>query len=294
MLAYYPGCSLSASCSEYGTSCEAVMKKLKIDYKEVPDWNCCGASAAESYDENLSLAVSYRNLVMAEKVSQSLVVPCSACFNHLKMADYQFNKSEEKREWLLKNTALKYSGNVKVEHFAELMLSGDVLEKIKKNTLVKLQGLKVAVYYGCMLMRPADVMCFDDPNNPERLDKFVADIGAVPVDWAYKTECCGAISSLANVDVVYDLTHKILLSAKNAGADCVLTVCPLCQSNLDLRQRGVEKKFGVTINMPILYISQLIGLGLGISPKELDLHKHSVDTMKLISKKKLVMENASA
>jgi len=265
------------------------MNKLEIEYKEVPDWNCCGASAACSYDKNLALAVSYRNLVMAEKVSQNLIAPCSACFNHLKTADYQFNNSEEKREWLLKNTGLRYSGNVKVEHFVELMLRSDVLKKIKKNTVVPLSELKVAVYYSCMLIRPTDITGFDDPNNPERLDKFVADIGAVPVDWPYKTECCGAIFSVSNVDVVHDLTYKILSSAKQAGADCILAVCPLCQSNLDLRQRGVESKFGVNINMPILYISQLIGLGLGISPKELDLHKHSVDPMKLISKRKLIM-----
>ncbi len=261
------------------------MNKLSIDYREVPDWNCCGASAAHSYDENLALAVSYRNLVMAEQVSEDLVAPCSACFNRLKTADYKFNNLPEKREWLLENTGLKYSGGVNVQHFAELMLRSDVKEKIKDMSVVSLAGLNVAVYYSCMLMRPTEVTGFDDPNNPDRLDKFVSELGAVPLEWSHKTECCGATFALSDVDIVYDLTYKILSSAKQAGADCIVTVCPLCQSNLDLRQKGVENKFGKSINLPILYISQLIGLGLGVPPKKLGLHKHSVNTMKMLGEK---------
>jgi len=286
MIAYYPGCSLSSgSGREYGISCEAVMKELKIEYREISDWNCCGASALHNYDENLALAASYRNLAIAEKVSNDLVAPCSSCFNRLKTVSYCFEKSKEKREWLMDKTGITYSGKVNVEHFAGLMLRKEIEEKIKKQLKVPLKNLKIAVYYSCLLIRPVEVSGFDDPNNPTKLDDFVAKLGATPLDWPYKTECCGAGFSISKPEISNELTYKILSSAKKMGADCILTVCPLCQSNLDLRQKGIEKKFGTKIDMPILYISQLVALSLGISPDKLGLSKHSVDPMRMIKNK---------
>ncbi|MFQ5645421.1 MAG: CoB--CoM heterodisulfide reductase iron-sulfur subunit B family protein [bacterium] len=285
MLAYYPGCTLSSSAREFGLSSEALLKKLGIEYREIEDWNCCGATSAHTFSENLSLAAAYRNLVLAEKTGTEMMTPCSICSARLKTADYWFNQSSRKRDWLLKNTGLQYSGKLKIEHMAELLLRPEIREKLKKEKTHSLNKVKIAVYYGCLLVRPQEIIQFDDPNDPSRIDDLLADLGAETVDWSHKTECCGSSFGIADIKLAYELSYKILNSARKQGADCLVAVCPLCQGNLDMRQKGMEKEYNRKLDLPVFYLPQLIGLSLGISPRELALTTHAVDAMKLVNEK---------
>jgi len=162
------------------------------------------------------------------------------------------------------------------------------LDEIAKRVPVPLTGLRVACYYGCLLVRPPDVMRFDDPENPTLLDHVVAAAGAEPLEWPHKTECCGASHSITKVEIVERLSHDILAMARDSGADCIVTACPLCQLNLDMRQGDIEARFGDRLGLPVLYFTQLLGLALGLKPNELGLSSLIVDPMPMLTKKGIV------
>jgi heterodisulfide reductase subunit B len=284
--AFYPGCAVHSASKEYGDSCKAISKVLDIELVEVPDWNCCGAiDAVYSYKPNYSIALAARNLALAEKMGMDVVTLCSACYFTLLRTDKLLRENVEvknKVDQALSSVGLSYSGEVKVRHYLEALLTDVGLEKIKEKVKNQLTTLNVASYYGCLLVRPPELTNFDDPEHPTRMDELVETLGASKVEYYSKTKCCGASLGMTEEAVMLELSKNILLDAKNAGANCVMTACPLCHVNLDARQKDIESKFDVKIGLPILHFTQLMGLAFGLRPKELGLDKNCVSTERIL------------
>jgi heterodisulfide reductase subunit B2 len=221
----------------------------------------------------LAAALPAANLAKIKDMGLDCVVNCAACYNRMKVANHEIATESEIRSDVSDAIGRDYDGSVKIKHFIEVLLEDVGLEKISSATKQPLKGLKVACYYGCLLVRPPKVVNFDDPENPKSLDKLVRAIGGESIEWPYKVECCGGGLSLSRTDVVVNLTDSILGMAKSAGADCVAVSCPMCQVNLDLRQQDIKKETGRDYQIPVVYITQLLGLGLGISSKKLGFNK---------------------
>ncbi|MEW6726963.1 MAG: CoB--CoM heterodisulfide reductase iron-sulfur subunit B family protein [Bacillota bacterium] len=280
--AYYPGCSLHATAREYDLSTRAVCDRLGIELKELPDWNCCGATSAHSTNHFLSTALPARNLAIADEMGLEVAVPCAACYQRLRMAQNDLARDPVLREKMEAVTGRPYKEEgVRVKSLLELLAGQG--EALKSRVVRPLDGLKVACYYGCLLLRPPAVS-FDDPEHPSSMDGLLEICGAEPIDWGYKTECCGASLSLTDEDVVLKLTRDILAVALGAGAECLVVACPLCHSNLDGRQGHVNKKFGTGFQLPVLYFTQVLGLAMGARPEELGMNIHFVSTDKVFKK----------
>lgn len=276
-IGYYPGCTLKGTAVEYDKSVTKIASLLGVDLVEVPDWNCCGASSAHATNRKLSLALAARVLAIAEQEGMDRVlVPCAACYNRLVKTQVEAAENETLRQEISTIIEMPFSAKTKpvgiLEFFSEM---GS--EKIKSLVKKPLEELKVACYYGCLLLRPPKLIKFDDCEEPQVMDDVVKAIGAEPVEWAFKTECCGAGFSLSKKEVVLDLTEKILRNAKLEGADVITVGCPLCHANLDFRQVDILKK-NKDINIPVLYITELVGIALGLTPKEVGLQSHFIDT----------------
>jgi len=271
--AYYPGCSLNSSGYDYNLSFKYVARALGIDLVEVRDWVCCGASSGHSTSHLVSIALPVLTLAHAEQDGfDKLIAPCLACLARCKAANLQLEHDPELREKIDGVLDYKYQGKVKAYHPLEVFLELG-MEKIKEKMRRKLSGLKVVSYYGCVLTRPPKVQQFDNFENPQSMDTIVGALGATPIDWSYKTECCGVSMTLTYSDIVLKLTNNLLHEAKEAGANAIAVCCPLCQANLDGRQHQIEEKYKTSYRLPILYITQLMGLAFGAQPKELGIQK---------------------
>ncbi len=284
-LAYYPGCSLKGTSFEYEVSLLKILEALNIEIKEIPDWNCCGASAAHSINHNLSIALPARNLAIAEGEGyESVLAPCAACSNRLKTAHHELKSDEILKKKITDSLEMPYNADMEINNMLEFLIKIVGKDKIKSMVKKPLSGLKVASYYGCLLVRPPKIMQFDDPENPVSMDELVGLTGAETVDYSYKTECCGAINSLSKPDVVMALTGNVLYDIKKHGADLVVVACPLCHSNLNVRQREIERKYSEKIGLPVLFITELLGLSFGIAPKDLAIEGHMVAADRVLRK----------
>ncbi len=283
--AYFPGCSLHSTAKEYDLSTKAVAGALGIELMEIPDWICCGATPAHITMHLLSLALPVKNLLQAKKMdSYEVATCCAACFSRLKIANHFMETDLAHRDRVNEIVGEQYKGEVKVRHFLDILVNTFGLKNLSLKVTKKLKGLKVACYYGCLLTRPPEVTQLDDVEEPRLIDDLMEAIGVETADWPYKTECCGASFSLTKTDIVLKLSGDILQMAHDEGAQAIVVACPLCQSNLDLRQSMINEKFKKKFDMPILYFTQLVGLSLGIKPKILGLNKHIVNPMPLLRK----------
>jgi len=265
---YYPGCSLKAGSKHYEESLLPVFKEIGMELKEMEDWNCCGATAYFSVDDTMAAAICGRNLSLAEKSENHILAPCAGCYLTLKKSNAFLTSGEAKAKKIrndLKKAGCEYNGKVDVKHPLEVFVNEIGLKKIKEKVTNPLAGLKIASYIGCQLVRP--YTDFDDPDYPVTLDKLMEAIGAEPVDYSAKTRCCGGSLTGTIEEVGVRLNYILLKEAKRKGADVIVTVCPLCQFNLEVMQSKIEKKYKDIVKMPILYFTQLMGLALGI-PKE--------------------------
>lgn len=274
-IGFYPGCSVDGGSREYKESCRALAKAYGIELESVPDWNCCGASAAHNLNRELALALPARILSLAEKAGMTdLLVPCAACYNRLMLTQHELMKDETLRKNISEVTGLEFKGTcsiLNVVQWIQKWILPELPEKIKKPF-----DYKVACYYGCLLVRPHKVLKFDRPEDPQSLDEVMKLIGATPVDWAFKTECCGAGLSVSKTDVVADLSGKIVRDAVYRQADALIVACPMCHSNLDMRRKEINVYLKQNVSLPVIYVTQAIGLALGIDRKELGLHRHFV------------------
>jgi heterodisulfide reductase subunit B2 len=282
--AYYPGCSAESTARDMYQSTLAVAGALGIEMVEPNGWTCCGATAGHQTDRVLAASLPAASLVKIKDMGLDCVVNCAACYNRMKAANHEISTVPEIRSKVSDAIGRDYDGSVKIRHFIEVLLETIGPEKIRKAVKNPLTGFKVACYYGCLLVRPPKVVNFDDPENPKSLDKLVKAVGGQSIDWPYKVECCGGGLSLSRTDVVVNLTDSILDMAKSSGADCIAVSCPMCQVNLDLRQQDIKHKNGNDYKMPIVYITQLLGLALGISSKNLGFNKLMVPAKKVLEK----------
>jgi heterodisulfide reductase subunit B len=275
--AYYPGCSAHSTARDMHESAIAVARLLGIEMIEIKGWTCCGASAAHQTDRVMAAALPAANLLLSKEMGLDTVVNCAACYNRMKTSNYEVSSSPAMRSKVAEAIGKEYDGSVAVRHFVEVLLQNIGVDKLRKSFRLSLNGLKVACYYGCFLVRPHEVTGFDDPENPTSLDRLVTAMGGESLDWPHKVECCGGGLNLTRTDVVVKLSGSIIEMARMSGADCIAVACPMCQASLDLRQKDIERETGKKLDMPIVYITQLLGLCLGAPVKELGLNRLMVD-----------------
>ena len=286
--AYYPGCSLDATGIEYNHTTKMVAKHLGVQLEEIDDWNCCGAVAAVGSSKLLSIALPARTLALAEKHQGQeidIAVPCAACFNNMKVAQYEVKQSKEMAKDVNEVIDMEYSAKNEIKTLLDVLVNDVGLDKIKESVTRPLTGLKAASYYGCLLVRPPKVARFDDAEQPMTMDRMAETLGGEAVDWSYKVECCGAAYSSCRPEVALPMTGDIIRNAKESGANCILVACPLCFMNLDMRQKEIGKKDNTDYQLPIFYFTEFMGLAFGYSAKELYLAKHFVNPEKLLEEK---------
>jgi len=273
---YYPGCALHGSSNDYEKSIRACMKALNTGLKELDDWICCGATAAHSLNHKLSVALPARNLAIAERDGvESVLAPCPMCSMELIKAGRALRENEPMRREMSEIVELKVEGKTDVINLIQVFERIGV-DAIKAAVKTPLDDLKPACYYGCLLTRPAKVVQFDDCERPRSMESILEALGAAPVEWNYATECCGAGLTMANEATVLELANKILKNAAGSGANCIVVACPMCHVNLDMKQSAVERRYDTEHNLPIYYLSDLVGLALGLNKKELAIDKHFV------------------
>jgi heterodisulfide reductase subunit B len=289
-LAYYPGCSLESTGVDYNMSTKEVFKALGIELTELEDWNCCGATMASSTDYLLSLALPARNLAISENKELDVMAPCPECYLKLWKVRETVKADPDVLDKINKTfegTGLKLKGSVDVKHPVYVLVNDFGLENLKEKVVKPLDELKVAPYYGCLMVRPPRGDRPDSVENPTGLQRIITTVGATGVRFGSMTKCCGGALMFTDREVMLKLTYEILKEAKDAGADCVIVACPICHMALDARQIEVEKEYNEKIDMPILYFTQLIGLALGIDPKKLGLDKNFVSTQNLLKTLKM-------
>ncbi len=280
---YYPGCSLHGTGLEYGESTETVFKALGAELVEIDDWNCCGASSGHSTGKKLAVELAGRNLMQAEKSGlKDMVVPCSACYQRIKVAEHEVKKDPGSFP------ELKYEGDLKVWDILSFLNEEVGFDTIKSRIQKKLDGLRAVCYYGCLTMRHPAITGSKEYENPTGMEKLLSALGVEVIEWSYKTDCCGGGLVLSSPDVVFDLTGKLFTKAREAGAECLVTICPLCQGNLDQRQGDAGAKLKTKFDLPVFYITELIGLALGEKETEKWLNRHFVDPVKLLRSKSLI------
>jgi len=275
-ISYYPGCSLQGTAIEYDQSIKAVAQKLGIELVELPDWNCCGASSAHALDFTLAKNLAARNLAKAQEQKMDLLVPCAACYSRLQAA------KEEGGE----RPPTKY--DFQILNILELFNREEVTQKITSLIKNPLQGLKVVPYYGCLLVRPPRFTGAKNFENPKEMDYLLKLIGAEVIPWSYKTDCCGGSLILTQKHTVFRLVKKILAQALAAGAEAIVVACPLCHSNLDTRQKEIGQGADEEYEIPIFYISELIGLALGDKDSKKWWKKHFISPVKILERRAVI------
>ncbi|MDP2917822.1 MAG: CoB--CoM heterodisulfide reductase iron-sulfur subunit B family protein [Dehalococcoidia bacterium] len=265
---YMPGCSLLSTARGYDTSARAVVRELGSELIELDDWNCCGANAIESVSYLLSLALPARNLALAEQANRELVTGCSSCFFNLFKINHCLRQEpalQGKLDEILAAAGLRYSATCRVRHLMDVIANDIGVKAVTNRVERKLTGLKVVPYYGCQIVRPSDE--YNGPYLPAALDKLIVAVGAEPVPYLWKTRCCGGVLMTTEKAVGVNLAAEILAAAQSA--DCIVTVCPTCQMNLDAYQSEISVELGVRIRMPVLFLTQLLGLAFGLTEKDL-------------------------
>jgi heterodisulfide reductase subunit B2 len=272
---YFPGCSSAhGGAKAYDLSTRAVAKVLETELAELEDWNCCGSTPYASVDELASYCCSARNLALAEKRGFDLVTPCSACYvllNKTNTALKEYPKLRAQVKEALAAGNLEYRGTIKVRHLLDVFVNDIGYEKIKSQVKVDLKGLKVAPYYGCQIVRPG--IGFDHPEYPKSLDNLITSLGGEATTFPLKSRCCGGSLILSEEEVALDLLYKLFNDAASNGAQCIITVCPLCQTNLDVYQNKINRKYKTNFKIPILFFTQFMGIAFAIDSKQLGLEK---------------------
>ena len=283
--AYYPGCSLESLAMSYHVSSIEAARELGVELKEIEDWNCCGATAYFHVDELLAYTLVARNLALAEKENLDFVAPCSGCYKNAYFTNAYLQQDPDLAEhvnFALEEDNLHISGPINVRHLIEVFIEDVGFEEIKKRVSRPLTNLRVAPYYGCQLVRPKKDS--EDVENPQFFEELLSAIGADPVEYGSKTRCCGGSLIITNREAALDMVYKLLQDAANREADVIATTCPLCNVNLELYQKQVNREFGTEFSIPIMYFTQLLGLALGIASGRLGIGKElvSMESMQLL------------
>ena len=275
-LSFYPGCSLEGMAVDYARSIDAVFQALDIDLIEIDDWSCCGATAAHSLSEAMSVILPARNLYAAEQMGLDIVSCCANCFNRLRFSQQMIQKRVLDIPWPV-------TGNLKVHDMTRFLAEPGMIKEIKKRVLKPLNGLKLVCYYGCQMVRPPRITGYTDYENPQTLDRISAATGAHVIDWSYKATCCGASIGIARKEIGDSLTNRLLDKARRAGAEAIVVSCPLCQSNLDIIQKD-----RLEVPIPIFYFTELLRLSFSDRGNPKWFKMHFANPVPILKKKKLL------
>jgi heterodisulfide reductase subunit B len=286
---YYPGCSLKSTGKPYEESLLAVFKALNIQYEELKDWNCCGATAYMAIDDLKAVMLAARNIAIAEKQLEgekeiNIIAPCSACYMVLLKTKYFLENNPDELKLIQKSlneNSLNYSGKAKIRHPIDVLANDVGIEEIKKRVKKPLKGVRTACYYGCQTVRPYSE--FDDQRNPQAMENILKAAGAETIEWTLKTRCCGASLTGTVPEVALPLSFILINEAKKRRAEIITTACSLCQFNLECYQPNMEKKFKVDTNIDVMYFTQLLGLALGIPRNDLGFKRSFMEPEKLFS-----------
>ena len=282
--AYFPGCSLEKLAVSYHTSALETTKKLGVKLKELEDWNCCGSTTYFHIDELLAYTLTARNLAIAEKTGLDVVAPCSACYRNMYFTAAHLKKDPDLAEhinYALEEDNLNFSGNIKIQHLLEMYVQEIGMEEIKSKVTNPLDGMKVAPYYGCQILRPRKD--HEEVENPRFFEDLLSAIGATPIEYALKTRCCGGSLIISSRTAALSMVRNLLQCAVDRGAMMIATACPMCQVNLECYQQSVNQEFGTEFSVPILYFTQLLGLALGIPKKRLGIGKEFVSAIPVLA-----------
>ncbi|MFT8871674.1 MAG: CoB--CoM heterodisulfide reductase iron-sulfur subunit B family protein [Sporolactobacillus sp.] len=283
---FFPGCTLESAEKELKMSTLKVAEVLGIELVELKGWTCCGASHIQDVSELVATSVNARNIALGEALHvDKIITVCNTCTLMLRQAKQKLDSQPELKDQvngILSKAGMKYEGSAEVTHLLWALLEDYGLDNLKKKVVRPLKGLKVANFYGCHILMPPKVMGFEDPANPQSMEMVVKALGAENVDFDQRLACCGFHAVFPAEREVNKLTRINCLSPKEAGADCLVTPCPLCQMQLDAYQPGAQKGFDKDITMPVLHLPQLIGLALGLSPAELGIKRHIVDAIPML------------
>ena len=285
---YYPGCTLNTKGKGFDNSARASARELGLELVELEEWNCCGATFPLLVDNMLDLAGPARVLISARQEGQRLAVACSTCYNVLKRTNKVIREDEDSREKLNFFLEADYSGDLEVLDLLQVLRDEIGFDQVKEAVKKPLSELKVAAYYGCMVLRPPAEVAYEDPENPRALDDLMIALGAEAVDYSHRGECCGAYLAVKSIQVTAEMGFTILASAQRSGAELVVTNCPLCQFNLDRMQKAMRSRHAGFHPIPVLYFTQLLGIALGLDSDDFELDRHYVDPRPLLEGAKLI------
>jgi len=282
-VAYYPGCSLHSTGIEYELSTRAVAEKIGLELVEPDGWVCCGTTPAHSTDHVLSTVMPLKTLQRVEQAGHSRVtVPCPSCFVRLRTALHDVAADQHLAEQVTAKTGYSPSPGLEVEHLLTTITEQVGIDTVSAAMVRSLGGLRVVCYYGCVITRPPDITGATEYEYPMNMDRLMGAMGAECRDWSYKTECCGGSLQFGQLAMALDMSRKVLLNARDVGAEAIVVACPLCHANLDIRQRQIAAQYHETYDMPILYFTQLMALALGVTPTALGFEKHAVSARPLL------------
>jgi len=278
-LNYFPGCTLHGTAHDFHDSIVAVFRNLNVNVTEIEDWNCCGASSAHVMHPDAALELPARNLLIASRKDIPLLTPCAACFQRLKMCQAHLQEHPQERPDAAALT------RVEVIHINDMLMREEIRQKIRDAVKAPLGGLKIVPYYGCLTVRPPRAIKHPRPEDPLEIDQVLTLLGADPVNWSYKTDCCGGNLAMTRPDVVRRLSGKLLQEAREAGGEVIVTDCPMCQANLETRRREIEREGNIRLELPVLYITEILAIAMGLPETAHWWGKHLVDPVPLLKSK---------
>lgn len=288
-IAYYPGCSLHQSSQFYDHQTRRIFDELGIKLKEISDWSCCGATSAGKFDDFLAVALPARNLGIAEASGfDEMLIPCSGCYSSHLMSQTRLSNNADLLNEINQELKSRVQNSIKLTTILELLLQAIENGKFKSKVKIKLSGLKAACYYGCMTRFAYDVPVSDNVENPRSMETVLQMLGAETYDWSYKTACCGASAAINDPDTALNLMGKIMKDAVQRKANCIVTTCPMCQLNLDAYQEKFCNKFGIYERLPVYFVTELIGIAMGIPIEEINANTHFVDAIGLVKELNLI------
>ena len=285
---YFPGCTLYTKAKNFDQTARNCSRLLGFELKELSNWTCCGATFPLATDNLMALLPPSRILAKAREEGTALTTLCAVCFNVIKRTNRLMQGDGEKREKINNFIEKNYQGDLRVVHYLEILKQDIGFPQLKEKIKKPLSGLKAAPYYGCMLIRPFEEMEFDDKERPMIFENFLETLGADPIEFPYKIECCGSFQSVASPDVATECAYKILGSAMKNGAEAVVSTCPMCTFNIDQKQADIKAKYLDFKPVPVFYFTQLLGISMGLDYRTLGFEQNAIDPLPLLKQKGLI------
>lgn len=284
---YYPGCTLNTVAKHFDDSAKESAMILGFEMEDLSEWNCCGASFPQTPDNIMGLTAPAKVLVEGKKAGDTLTTLCSVCYNVLKRTSKALEDDKEKCATVFEFIEEEYDGTLTISHYLEILRDRIGFDKVKESVKRPLKGIKTGAYYGCMLLRPFEDMGIDDHEAPTIIEDLLKALGAEPIDFPNKIECCGAHLAIGGTDVVEELSGCVMSSAVESGAEVIVTSCPLCQYNLEESQAKLAEKVEGYTPVPIVYFTQVLGLALGQGEDGLGFDKNVWDLRPLLKEREV-------